>query len=104
MDQFAASHIAITNLLTNAVELHNAAAGKIDALSLAKSKGETIPTLAEVGIDLDNLSKTYEEIRELAIISGYLAGHDFFTLMNDFKVTRPTLIKVLKKHSIEIRK
>lgn len=104
MDEFTAIEIALTNLLAKGVDLHNEAAGKIDALIEAKKNKTAIPTLNEIGSQLTELVETYKNVRELAIVADYLAGNDIFIIMNDFKITRPTIMKILHSRHIEIRK
>ena len=105
MDELTIAHVTLVNHLVKGVELHNALAEKIETLHQAKQDAwvETLPNLPSIGQDFKQIQDTYKEIRDLTIVYEYLAGHDFFTLMNDFKVTRPTLLKLLKDRGVTIR-
>ena len=104
MDPIVAIQIAVTNLFTKAVDLHNAVASKHDDLIKASETKQPLPAMTNAGIELKELSQIYKDLRDILIVSEYLSGHDIFTISNDFKITRPTIIKILKEHQVELRK
>ena len=105
MDNLTALQIAITNTFSKAVLLHDTIIIKFEALIKAKNENEEeLPTLSKVGDQLKELSAIYKDARDLLIAAEYLAGHDIFTIMNDFKITRSTVIKILKNKNIDIAK
>lgn len=104
MDKVTATHIAITNLLTKGIGLHNSIAAKTDALAIAYGAKEAIPTLPDIGPQFKDIVETYKELRNLTIVFEYLTGHDIFTLCNDFKMSKAAILKILKDNQIELRK
>jgi hypothetical protein len=98
MDHLNLTHIAITNLLSTAVGLHDSIAGKLDTLVATRS--DISSPLPNIGVEFTQLQDTYRQIRELSITLEHLAGYDMFTLCNDFKTTKPTIVKILRTQGV----
>jgi len=104
MDELLATHIALTNLLTKAVDLHNSIAGKIDKVQDGKdNKSPELINLPNIGQDFKDIVEIYKQIKDIAIAYDYLAGNDLYAIMNDFKHSKPTVLKVLKEKHIDLR-
>lgn len=104
MDELLATHIVLTNLLTKGVDLHNSIATKIDLLQACKDNKQTdIANLPNIGQEFKDILEVYKQLKDLAIVYDYLAGNDLYTVMNDFKHSKPTILKLLKGKGISIR-
>lgn len=104
MDELLATHIALTNLLAKGVDLHNSIAAKIDLLQACKDNKQTdIVNLPRIGQEFKDIVEVYKQLKDLAIVYDYLAGNDLYAVMNDFKHSKPTILKLLKGKGISIR-
>lgn len=104
MDELLATHIALTNLLTKGVDLHNSIATKLDLLQACKdNKATDVVNLPHIGQEFKDILEIYKQVKDLAIVYDYLAGNDLYTVMNDFKLSKPTILKLLKGKGIALR-
>lgn len=103
MDEFALSQIRITNLLAQAVTLHDKVGHNVDRITAEYASQSVETSLKDAGPIFKQLTTIYKEIRDASIIFEYLAGHDLFTIANDFKLSHPTIKSVLVKAGITLR-
>ncbi len=105
MDEYTLAHIRLTNLLTKAVELHDSIAHAMDRLHEEHSTGKVDTVLKNAGPIFKELRTLYtEEVRDAAIVLEYLAGHDLFSISNDFKLSRKTVKAVLERNGVDLSK
>lgn len=102
MDPFILSQIRITNLLSEAVQLHDYVAHNVDRMVTEQQTGELTTSLDKAGPNFKKLTDVYKELRDAAVVFEHLAGHDLYTIANDFKISHPTIKKILTKAGIEL--
>lgn len=107
MDKYVLARINLTNLLTQAVKLHDEVAHATDDIDLEyNDKDKEVTTaLRNAGPIFKKLKTLYTvDIRNACIVFEYLAGHDLFSISNDFKLSRNAIKKILVEHGIDIIK
>ena len=102
MDAFAMAQIQLTNLLSEAVTLHDYVGHNVDRIVQEVTEGTLETSLNKAGPNFKRLTDLYKEVRDAAVVFEYLAGHDLYTIANDFKISHSTIKSILAKVDITI--
>lgn len=102
MDAFTMAQIQLTNLLSEAVRLHDYVGHNVDRMVEEVSEGQLKTSLDQAGPNFKRLTDLYKEVRDASVVFEYLAGHDVYTIANDFKISHGTIKAILAKVDIII--
>ncbi len=104
MDPFTLAQIRLTNLLSEAVKLHDYVGHNVDKIAQEVNEGNLQTSLDKAGPNFARLTALYKEVRDASVIYEYLAGHDLYTIANDFKISHTTIKTILAKADIVVSK